>query len=101
MSDLTPEPVHAAEPVKAPEEHKVDQLAQLRDELKLKVHLATAELHTLWEELEAKWTVLQSRLVPVKQAGSETAHDVQEAGKHLLAELAEGYERFRKAIHKV
>jgi hypothetical protein len=78
----------------------VDKLAQVRDELKLKLHLAGAELQTHWEALEQKWTLLQSRLVPVKQAGDETAHDVKDAVKNLAAELGEGYERFKTAIHK-
>lgn len=77
---------------------KIEKLAQLRDELRIKVHLAGAELRTQWEELEHKWVLLQSRLSSVKKAGSDSAREIKAAADLLVKELAEGYERLREAF---
>ena len=76
------------------------QLAQLRDEIALKIHLGKAELQTLWEDLERKWTLLQSRLAPLRIARKEAAAEIQEGVKGLMGEIEEGYKTLRAAFHK-
>lgn len=77
---------------------KLEKLAQLRDELRVKAHLAGAELRSQWEELENKWVLLQSRLSSVRKAGSDSAKEIRAAVDLLVKELAEGYERMREAF---
>lgn len=78
-----------------------DTLARVRDELNLKVHLAKAEVRTMWEEAETKWTLLQSRLTGVKLARDESAVDISAAVKQLFHELGDAYERIRVAVRDI
>ena len=81
------------------EDHSLaEELAQIRDEVILKIHLGKAEMRTHWEELETKWTLLQSRLSSVKLARDETLTDLKAAIKQLLHELTEGYARIRESL---
>ncbi|MGE0495603.1 MAG: hypothetical protein AB7S38_40740 [Vulcanimicrobiota bacterium] len=77
---------------------RLEKLAQLRDEIRLRIHLAGAEMRDHWHQLEVKWTLLQTRLNPVKRAGAESVQGLGEAGRLLLEELVEGYERIRQAL---
>lgn len=77
------------------------ELARVRDELRLKLHLARAEVRAQWEELEKNWVLLQSRLTVIKTAGKASSKDVQTAAKQLIAELKQGYERMRDALTRV
>lgn len=70
-----------------------DQLKQLRDELALKVHLATMDAKDEWQELEQKWSDFES-----KAKLSETGEGVERALSQLGEELKAGYERIRKAL---
>ena len=76
----------------------VGTLAQLRDELKLQMHLAKADVKTEWEKYELKWKELQRKLAVVETASTETAREVGEAIKLLMQELSKGYERIRAAL---
>lgn len=77
------------------------ELAALRDQLKLKVHLAKAELRSQWEELENKWTLLQSRLTVLEVAKQESKREISQATKDLIKELKDGYQRMRGALERV
>jgi len=76
-----------------------EKLAQLRDELKLKVHLGELDARTEWNEiLEPKWQELQRKLGPIEKASAETLRQLSAAGNLLVEELFKGYERLRKAL---
>ncbi len=77
------------------------ELARLRDQLIVQIHLAKAEVRTHWEELEHKWVLLQSRLSGVKIAGRESQKEISEAVRDLIQELSEGYRRIRDALKEV
>ncbi|MBX3171191.1 MAG: hypothetical protein KF760_27530 [Candidatus Eremiobacteraeota bacterium] len=77
------------------------ELARLRDELRLQVHLARAEVRSQWEELEKKWTLLQSRLSVLEVAGEESKREIGQAVRALVQELNEGYARMRGALARV
>lgn len=79
----------------------VQELARLRDELELQLHLGRAEAKAQWEQLEKKWTLMQSRLSVLRVAGKESMHDLRDALKQLLAELKDGYDRMREALARV
>lgn len=81
------------------EKTKFEALAQLRDELKLQVHLAKADLRDEWnEKLEPKFWELKSKLGHLEEASVETAIELQSAMKSLMVELRDGYERIRKSL---
>ena len=76
------------------------ELARLRDQLKLQLHLAKADARSQWEELEAKWVLLQSRLTALKVAKDQSSQEVRAAMKLLISELSEGYQRLREAFYR-
>ena len=76
----------------------VERLEQLRDEIKLKMHLGKAEVQDLWTELEDKWTEVKRKRLEVEGAGAESAAELKAAVGLLIGELADGYERVRKAL---
>ena len=79
-------------------ETALEDLARTRDELRLQMHLASAETKTEWENLEHKWRDLQRKHNPLKRAVSETTKGLNAALELLLSELHEGYQRVRKAV---
>ena len=76
---------------------EIDRLKQdlerHRDELKVKMHLASMDAKEEWDELEKKWDhfVAQARV-------SESAQHVGGALDKLGAELKDAYKRLREAI---
>jgi hypothetical protein len=73
-------------------------LERVRDQVELKIHLASADARDEWEELEKKWRRLRGKLGSIGRAAEDTAEDVGEALELLGKELKRGYERLRKAL---
>ena len=69
------------------------ELEELRDELALKVHLASMETRDEWEKLEAKWEKFSAQAHL-----DETSGNIGEALKLLGNEIAEGYRRIKRAL---
>lgn len=76
----------------------VESLERLRDELKLKVHLATSDARDEWEELEKKLGHLRAKATSIGRVAEDAAEDVGEAVELLGKELKRGYERLRKMV---
>ncbi|HEY6561864.1 MAG TPA: hypothetical protein VI072_31565 [Polyangiaceae bacterium] len=64
----------------------VDELVGLRDEVRLKVHLASLDAKATWKELEERFTTLQEH-------ASSHKDEIVENGVQLARDI-------RKAIHK-
>ena len=79
-------------------EEMVSSLKQMRDELKVQIHLGKVEAKDEWEKLEEKWQELQARGKPVAEAVEESAKDVGSALELVGAELKAGYERIKKLL---
>jgi hypothetical protein len=70
-----------------------EELKGLRDELDLKMHLASLELKDEWQELEGKWESFSSR------AGLEaSAESVGSALGLLGQEIKTSYHRMKEAL---
>lgn len=73
-------------------------LATLRDELKLKVHLARADVKSQLDDLERRWQLAEEQLRRtrdhVKQDGALVEHRVTQ----LLADLKLGYQNVKRAF---
>ncbi len=68
-------------------------LAKLRDEAKVQVHLGTMEARQEWDEFEAKWRRF------VAEAGlHKSGENIKSALAVLADELRSGYERLKKAL---
>ena len=70
-----------------------EELERLRDEIHLKLHLASMDARVEWEKLEARWQDFRS-----KAELDETKEEIGDAANELYKELRKGYERFRKAL---
>ena len=81
-----------------------DDLKQLRDEIKLKVHLGSMELRDQWQELENDWTnwthhvaqELQAKgedlEAEIREAGGEDLRKVEIKTKLAISKLKQGFE---------
>ena len=76
----------------------VDTLKQERDELNVKMHLASLEVRDEWQEVEKKWEHAQSKARQLTKASGQSAHELGEAFSLLGDELKETYRRLRKTL---
>ncbi len=77
---------------------EVEALRRLRDELRVRLHLAKAEVRDRFEALEKKWHHLEARMELVAKESRDASVDVREAAKLLAGELREGYQRVKQLI---
>lgn len=77
---------------------KADDLKQARDELRVEMHLAAAEIRDDWETLEKEWAHFSDKLKRASHETAEASEGVGEALSLLGDELKKGYERIRKAM---
>ncbi len=75
-----------------------ERLKTIRDELRVQIHLAGAELRDRFEEMERNWHRLEGRVAAVGETAREEAKDVGEAAKLLIDEIREGYEHIRSRL---
>lgn len=74
----------------------VERLRQERDELRLKLHLATAEARDEWDKVEAKWADVEARMPRVKAELKDGGENLRAALEMIAEEIASRYERIRK-----
>lgn len=74
-------------------EKLTQDLQTARDELMLKVHLASKDIKDEWDELEAKYAEIVEEMKL-----DETAEGLGSAGDLLLDEIKKGYERIKAAL---
>ena len=79
-------------------EGMLKDLIRLRDEVHLKLHLATLEARDEWLALEPRWRELQRRVDRLRAAFGEVSGDLWEATRLLGEELATAYHRLRRAV---
>ena len=75
-----------------------DDLKQLREEVELQMHLASADARDQFTEIEKKWESFRARAEVVGKATEETAADVGDAVTALGEEIKRGYEKIRSLI---
>lgn len=75
-----------------------DKLAELRDELRVKLHLGGMEARQEWDRLEPKWQELEKKAGLVERASIESLRGLKAAADLLVGELYSGYERIRKVL---
>lgn len=79
-------------------EEMFSTLKQLRDELKVQIHLGKAEAKDEWERLEEKWQQYKVHSSSVAEAAGESAQNVSSALEIVGEELKSGYDRIRKLL---
>jgi len=77
---------------------EMNNLRQLRDELRVQAGLGRAELREFWGDLERRWYQLEGRLKLAREGAREDSQNVREAARLLADELRESYEHLRKRL---
>ncbi len=75
-----------------------ESLAQLRDDLKVRIHLGEMDARDQWQKLEPKWWELQRKVAAVEKASAGAVSEITTAGNLLIEELLKGYDQIRKAL---
>jgi hypothetical protein len=73
-------------------------LAQVRDELRLKMHLARQDARDQWDLAEEKFRHFEARAGALRRASGEAVEDLWSGLKSLGHEISKGYERIRRAL---
>ncbi len=73
--------------------YMIDDLKRLRDEVRVKMHLASMDARAEWDRLETKWKDFSARAEL-----SKTGVGLDSALRSLGDELTEGYRRVRNAV---
>lgn len=74
------------------------RIEQLRDEIRVQLHLMEADLRDEWKELEGRWEPWLGRLRRMRESAEETGEEVREDLGRVAADLKSGYERIRRQI---
>lgn len=75
-----------------------ETLAQERDELRVRVHLAGMEVRDKWDELEEQWDQFVARNDQLKRELEPTVDDAKAAFALLTEQLSEGYRKIRDRL---
>ena len=73
----------------------VEDLKQMRDELEVQLHLASADARDEFAELEKKWEQLRSKAEQVGDVAEDAAESVGDAVGLVAEELKKGYKRIK------
>lgn len=76
----------------------LENLKKERDEVKVKVHLASLEVQEEWQEIEEKWDKFKFKLGQLQKEAGKTAHEIGDALELLGKEIKEGYRRFKRLL---
>jgi predicted nucleic acid-binding Zn-ribbon protein len=81
--------------VKAALQDEFERLRTVRDDLKVQLSLAKAEVVQEWNKLEEHWGRVQEEVKRVGEHTKEPAGQITQAAHQLVDELKRGYERIR------
>jgi predicted nucleic acid-binding Zn-ribbon protein len=84
--------------IKVTLQQEFERLAGLRDELRVKLSLAKAEVTQEWNKLEESWERVQTELKRVSEHTKEPAHKIGSGAQQLIDEIKHGYERIRAQL---
>jgi chromosome segregation ATPase len=76
----------------------IEDLKRQRDEIRVRLHLAKADLKDEWERLEQKWSHFERKAKEVGHEAQVTARDVAAVLRLAAEELRKGYARMRHVL---
>jgi hypothetical protein len=76
----------------------LDKLKAERDEISLKLHLASLEIKQEFEEAEPKWNLLKNKGAEIVDESVEASEEVIAKAKIVGEELKETYQRIAKRL---
>jgi hypothetical protein len=74
------------------------KLEQVRDELRLRIHLARADARDEFDRQEVKLQRFRSRLGALRGVTEEVREDVWEGLHNIGLEIADGFDRIRRIV---
>ena len=77
---------------------EIDRLRAMRDELRVRAHLAAKEVRDGFEKTEKRWTELESHLPAARREGGAAMRDIGEAGRELVHSIRKAYERIKDQL---
>lgn len=84
--------------VKEDFEDLLNKLQTQRDEINLKLHLASMEARQEFEEAEQEWQQLKAKAADIADESVETSEDFISKAKIVAEELKEAYYRIGKRL---
>ena len=78
----------------------VDKLARQRDQLRLQMHLASAEAQAEWQRAETKWKAVQAKIAEAKKATGDQVDKIRKAADDVIGELATTYRNIEASFKK-
>lgn len=76
----------------------VERLKRERDQLKLRMHLASMEVKEEFGEAEKKWQKIKTKAAEIADDAVETSDDYVDKAKIIGEELKETYNRITKRL---
>lgn len=76
----------------------MDDLRQMRDELKLQTHLMGMEMREEWEEAEKGWNNLLTRIDALKDKTGAALDEATEAARQLKDDLVQHYRNIKSRL---
>ena len=77
----------------------IETIKTQRDELKVRMHLANAEINDEWVEMGKKWEEMKTKDSKLKASAGDTSVALVNDLKKIGNDLKEGYERMKKVLH--
>lgn len=87
-----------AEKLKTNIKQELETLRALREELRLKVSLAKADVRSDWSRLETRFELAQEELRRTQEHGKTALHEIETNLRTLIDELKRGYEAVRRSL---
>lgn len=79
-------------------EHLVEKLKSERDEIKLKLHLASMDAKDEFKDAEKKWTHIKAEAADIADDTKETSEELIAKAKIVGEELKDTYRRIAKRL---
>ena len=76
------------------------ELKTERDELRVQMHLAKAELRDEWEELEERYAVAQKKFDELKKGTGEIASEAKTTLSIIVDEISAAYQRVKLRLRQ-
>jgi cell division protein FtsB len=79
-------------------QEELDRLRATRDELRLQIHLGSAEARDRFEKLEKSWHRVEGQVKTLHGATEGDRHRIAEAARSLAREIADGYRHLKTLL---
>lgn len=96
MNDLTATLQH----LKAEIHERLAELKTERDELRVRLHLAKAEVQQEWDKAEAQWAQFQVKSEALGKCVGAAGRDVATAARSLGDDIHRAYQKIRNALSR-